>query len=180
MHHAIDPVRGASHRIDVANAALNIIDIIGPIGSRGDIEHAHGFACIEKGAHHMRAEKSGTTGDEDLRLCHFLGFLTIDGRNKQMSNLENVAAGSQQTPRGASVIRVANGCWWKRRKNERVAFRPTSIQFKCVFVVQFQRGILIRLSQVRVAHRQAFNFAPHKTAERIGRCAYDRLAAHIE
>ena len=180
MHHAIDPVRGASHRIDVANAALNIIDIIGPIGSRGDIEHAHGFAGIEKGAHHMRAEKSGTTGDEDLWLCHFLGFLTIDGRNKQMSELKNVAARFQPTPQEASVIRVTNVCWRNCRRRERVVFRATSIQFKCVFIVQFQRRIQFGLAQVRVAHRQTFNFAPHKTAERIGRCAYDRLAAHIE
>ena len=111
MYDATDAVCGTPHRIDVANAAFNIIHIIGPIGSRRDIEHAHGFARVEKGAHHMRAKKSGTTGDEDLRLCHFLGCLRIDVRNKQMSDLRKFAARLQLTPQEVSVIRVTNVCW---------------------------------------------------------------------
>ena len=111
MYDAFDAVCGASHRIIVTNAALKIVHIIGPIGSRRNIEHAHSFARVEKGAHHMRAKKSGTTRDEDLRLCHFFGCLRIDVRNKQMSDLRKVAARLQPTPQEVSVIRVTNVCW---------------------------------------------------------------------
>lgn len=69
----------AFHKFDIADAALYIIDIACPCRWRGDIEYAYAFAGIEKRSDQMRAEKSRTASDENLRRRHVKRLWHFDG-----------------------------------------------------------------------------------------------------
>ena len=55
MDHTFNPMDGAFHCINIADTALYIVHLPGPSRWRCDIEHAHGFAGVDKGTNQMRA-----------------------------------------------------------------------------------------------------------------------------
>src|SRR5262245_12976192 len=55
-----------------------------------------------------------------------------------------------------------------------------SVQLEGRLVVLLERRILLRLTQVAIAHREHVEFRPHEAAERVFWRAHDRLAAHVE
>src|SRR5688500_12350229 len=57
---------------------------------------------------------------------------------------------------------------------------PGSIRLESRLVVLPERGILVLLAQVAVAHREDLQVVAHEAAERIFGCTHDRFTAHIE
>ena len=79
MDDALHAKHGAFYGIAFTDITLHIIDIACPCRWRGDIEYAYAFAGIEKRFDQMRAEKSRTASDENLRRRHVKRLWHFEG-----------------------------------------------------------------------------------------------------